>query len=98
MGGKGAPYTSQYLIKNNGEKVWLDVNRFVHCEKGDIIELLSSGGGGFGDPLKRPQKLVLEDVLNEVVSVSAAQEQYGVCIEPVSMTIDQEETIRLRGR
>ncbi len=97
MGGKAAPCTSQYLIKNTGEKVWLDVNRFVHCEKGEIIEILSSGGGGFGDPSKRPQELVLEDVLNGVVGVTAAQEQYGVVIQPSTMTIDQEETNRLRG-
>lgn len=97
LGGKAAPCTSQYLIRNNGEKEWLDVNRFVHCNKGDIIEILSSGGGGFGDPLKRPQELVLEDVLNGVVSVPAAKEQYGVFIEPSTMTINQNETNKLRG-
>lgn len=97
MGGKSAPCTSQYLIKNNGEKEWLDVNRFVHCNKGDVIEILSSGGGGFGDPQRRPQELVLEDVFNGIVSVTAAKEQYGVSIEPSTMTVKQDETNKLRG-
>lgn len=96
-GGHHAPKTCQYLIKPDGRRVWLDVNCFVFPEKGDVIEILSSGGGGFGDPRKRPVEKVLEDVENELVSVEAARRDYGVAIDPVTLKVDQEETARLRS-
>ena len=98
MGGKDGICSTQYLIKNDGTKDWVDVNRFVRTEKGEILEILASGGGGFGDPFKRPMAEVFKDVANEVVSITAAREQYGVVIDPETMTIDQVETAKLRGQ
>ncbi len=38
------------------------------------------GGGGWGDPLARDPQAVLEDVLDEYVSVEAAERDYGVVL------------------
>lgn len=51
-------------------------NIVVHA--GDLIRLVSSGGGGYGDPRERPRDEVLRDVLDRYVSPEAAVEIYGV--------------------
>src|SRR4051812_17467853 len=40
----------------------------------------TGGGGGWGDPLERDPALVQADVAEELVSVKAARDQYGVVI------------------
>jgi N-methylhydantoinase B len=40
---------------------------------------------------------VLDDVLDEYVSIDAAREHYGVVIDPQTMTVNEAETARLRA-
>jgi N-methylhydantoinase B len=47
---------------------------------GEILVTASQGGGGFGDPLERDPALVLDDVLEGLVSVKGAARDYGVVI------------------
>jgi N-methylhydantoinase B len=47
---------------------------------GDLLTIVTGGGGGYGDPLERDPERVLEDVLEELVSVDAARSYYGVVI------------------
>lgn len=49
-------------------------------EKGDAMRIRSAGGGGFGDPLDRDSERVAEDVAEQMVSVEAAEQVYGVCL------------------
>ena len=63
---------------------------------GDVIINRSGGGGGWGNPLQRDPALVLDDVKNEFVSVAAAREEYGVVVEPATMSIDAAATRELR--
>ncbi|MCA9859936.1 MAG: hydantoinase B/oxoprolinase family protein, partial [Thermomicrobiales bacterium] len=46
--------------------------------KGDLMTIVTGGGGGYGNPLERDPERVLEDVLEGLVSVEAAHELYGV--------------------
>lgn len=63
---------------------------------GDIVSLVSSGGGGWGDPLRRRPEAVLEDYLNGIISAAKAQEEYGVVIN--GNVVDEEATIALRAQ
>ena len=63
---------------------------------GDVIINQSGGGGGWGNPLDRDPRLVLDDIKNEFVSVVAARDQYGVVIDPATMSIDDAATEELR--
>lgn len=56
----------------------------------------STGGGGWGKPSERPISRVLDDVLDEYISIDAAREHYGVVINPDTMTVNEHETERLR--
>jgi len=47
-------------------------------QEGDVFEVETPGGGGFGDPQLRDQQAVLRDVRNGYVSPEAAARDYGV--------------------
>ena len=48
----------------------------------------SGGGGGWGSALDRDPKLVLEDIANDVISVQAARDDYGVVVAPEGVKVD----------
>ncbi len=64
---------------------------------GTVYFQQAGGGGGWGDPHKRPADKVLRDVRNGLVSVEKAREDYGVAIDPTTRTVDEAETARLRA-
>jgi len=65
---------------------------------GDVISFQQSGAGGYGDPLERDPRRVLEDVLDDYVSVEAARREYGVVIvaQGADLSIDEPATDALR--
>lgn len=65
---------------------------------GNKIIIRSSGGGGWGDPLKRSPQKVLQDVLDGYVSVGAAKSLYKVAINLEHGVVDQEATDKLRAK
>jgi len=69
----------------------------VPLSSGDVIEIVTTGGGGWGNPLERDPELVRWDVIRGVVSVAAAREEYGVIlVEGEDPAVDVEATRRLR--
>ena len=67
----------------------------IKVETGNRILNLTAGGGGYGDPTERDPKLVLEDVLDDYVSETAAREIYLVVIK--NGLLDEEATQLLRS-
>ncbi len=57
----------------------------------------AGGGGGWGDPRKRPAEKVAEEVRDGVISLDQAREAYGVVLDDKTLQLDEEETKRLRG-
>jgi N-methylhydantoinase B len=78
-----------------------DVAGYIEHAAGECYEYHYGGGGGWGDPLARPAEKVLEDVLDEYVSVDAARRDYGVVLtgelEDLTLRVDHEATARLRA-
>lgn len=68
----------------------------VELNEGDIISAQTAGSGGFGDPFERDVKLVLDDVINEKVSLENAKRLYGVVIDMNKKEVDIEATKELR--
>ena len=64
----------------------------------DVVRALPGGGGGYGDPMERDPQLVLQDVINEKVSVKGAQREYGVVVNGATREVDLEATAHLRER
>jgi len=64
--------------------------------KGTLFHEIAGGGGGYGDPFKRPIEKVLKDVRNGLVSIEKAKEDYGVVIDPHTFIVNEEETFKRR--
>jgi N-methylhydantoinase B len=64
---------------------------------GDVLDMHSSGGGGYGDPLQRPVELVQHDVRSGLLAVARAATSYGVVINEGSQTVDVAATSALRN-
>jgi N-methylhydantoinase B len=69
---------------------------FYTLHSGETLACYSTGGCGVGSPLERDAKLVLEDVVNEIVSIDKARQIYGVIIDKHSLRVDELKTRELR--
>jgi N-methylhydantoinase B len=69
----------------------------VRLKRGDVFRHYTAGAGGYGDPLTRDPARVLEDVLDEKLTVEYARREYGVAIDLVAQTVDEAATARLRA-
>ena len=56
------------------------LNDDVALPAGSLLRLRTTGGGGWGDPFDRDPELVLLDVSRGLVSIEAAERDYGVVI------------------
>ena len=68
----------------------------LRLKKDDRLTLEFAGGGGWGDPRKRDPERVRNDVVAGYVSLQAAEDDYGVALDPVDFTIDATRTAQLR--
>jgi N-methylhydantoinase B len=67
-----------------GEATWLgSVFSDYPVYTGDEFARPTAGGGGFGDPLERDPHNVLEDVIDDYVSIRRAKLDYGVVIREI---------------
>lgn len=72
-----------------------DNNRLL---KGDLLRIMTPGGGGWGDPLDRDAAQVRDDVLDGFVSAQSALEDYGVVFMPETLEVDESATRQQRRR
>ena len=64
---------------------------------GEVLVNCSGGGGGWGNPLNRDPEKVLNDVRNEYISLTNAERDYGVVIDPDTLTVEAAATAALRN-
>ena len=94
------------LILNLGTERERSLGMFatnVPLREGDVIDFISNGGGGYGDPLQRDPALVLEEVIDGFMTVEKARRMYGVVGDVVDtdvhdLRIDEAATAKLRTR
>lgn len=81
-----------WMNKGTDQEKFLGSNfSAVPLHSGDSFTRPSAGGGGYGDPLERPFDEVLEDVIDEYVSIERAAKDYGVIIREIDRELDQFE-------
>ncbi len=97
LGGGGAAAPGTVRVRGqDGRKVEFHRAAMHHPRAGDVAEIRSAGGGGYGDPCKRPVEAVLDDVAGGLLSLENARLQYGVVVDAVTGGADVEATRRLR--
>lgn len=70
---------------------------YIKMRAGDTIRTISPSGGGYGDPLEREPEKVLDDVLDEFISVETARRDYGVVLTADGRAVDEAATAALRA-
>jgi len=86
-GGKSGAF-GEFLVNNSTRP---QPKAFIPLVPGDRVQLNPPGGGGSGDPFRRPLELVLNDVINGYVSLETADREYGVIIRYLG---DQNQLVR----
>jgi N-methylhydantoinase B len=64
----------------------------VKLKRGDLLRLMTCGGGGWGDPFTRDPIVVQQDVMRGFVSFQGALADYGVVLDPLMLEIDKAAT------
>ena len=100
FGGKpGTPGAFQYIPAKTDSAIELPSKIPSRvANPGDRYRTIGPCGGGYGNPLERDPALVLEDVLDEYVSLESARAHYGVVIDEKTMTVDAAGTKGLRAQ
>jgi len=94
-GSPGRP--SVNIINPHAEHRVVPAKVTMTITRGDVYRHELPGGGGWGDPLDRDPAGVLRDVLNELVSVVSAHDDYGVVIDTARGEVDAAATARRRA-
>ncbi|MCK0509061.1 hydantoinase B/oxoprolinase family protein [Aromatoleum anaerobium] len=91
-------------ILNRGELRYPDGS--VHkCRSKEVVSgipkgtrwyQVAGGGGGYGDPRRRPAELVAREVCYGYVSQQSAEDNYGVVVNPRTLELDHAATEGLR--
>ena len=66
------------------------------AKAGDSFICVGPAGGGYGDPLERDMRQVLEDVRDGLISIDTARNDYGVVITDV-LQLDEAATANCRS-
>jgi N-methylhydantoinase B len=75
----------------------LSKDQDIHIDAGDVIEVSTPGGGGFGDPLRRDPELVARDVAKGYYTPEQAASWFGVRLGDDG-TVDRDATASARLR
>lgn len=87
-GGHDGSRNEFLIVKANGEVAgpYGKYARFP-LQTGDVVQLLTATGGGFGNPLRRPADKVASDARNGYISVEQAQDLYGILLDPATFAV-----------
>ena len=101
-GADGSPNEMIIRYRSDDEFKVKHTADWVPIHAGERIMYDYGGGGGWGDPLVRDPQAVLDDVLDEYVSVVGASRDYGVVLEgsleELTLEVDEVGTHALRER
>ena len=95
-GGEPGLRSTKKLVRKGGasESIPSKCDR-IHVEPGDVLHFNTWGGGGWGDPLKRPAEKVATDVARGLVTPQGAR-RYGVVLAANGL-LDTTATPQLRA-
>jgi N-methylhydantoinase B len=96
--GGGVGGGAAYFLKLPDDDEFRSIDQVMRpVPAGSQVIIRTGAGGGWGHPFEREPERVLQDVLSGLVSIAAAERDYGVVIEPGSQAIDEPRTAALRA-
>jgi N-methylhydantoinase B len=98
-GRAGGKYASSVTQPDAEEDLLPGLADEVAVKQGSVIRIVTTGGGGWGDPLEREPDEVRWDVIRGIVSRQSAVADYGVVVgEGEDPRVDPQATRELRAR
>jgi N-methylhydantoinase B len=76
-GGHDGAGAAARVHRSDGSTQELKSKQIVVLQPGELLEIETAGGAGYGDPLRRPRDRVQDDVRDRKVSLEAARAEYG---------------------
>jgi len=95
-GGEGTLNSITLRYPDGETRSPLSLDLITGVPKGTVYRQCAGGGGGYGDPNKRPRDLVAAEVRNGIISPRAAREVYGVAVDERTSSVNEEATEKLR--
>lgn len=96
-GGGCGGFTQPAIVnRGRGDEQRIAKVDVLRLQPGDVLELVTAGGGGYGDPCERDPLLVARDVLFGHVSRKIAETAYGVVFRGKSIEVDAKKTVARR--
>ncbi|MFL2654895.1 MAG: hydantoinase B/oxoprolinase family protein [Alphaproteobacteria bacterium] len=92
----GAP-SQQHKITRNGKLTKLSNVGVVKLESGERIVSMTTGGGGYGNPMEREPEMVRRDVEEGYITKERASSIYGVVLDEYEQ-IELNLTLELRNK
>ena len=84
------------ILDPEGENVVLPAKITRTIGKNVVVRHEQAGGGGYGDPLKRPLELIRDDLTNGKISTAYAEANHGVVFTEDGTSIDEAKTAARR--
>ncbi|TCC32173.1 hydantoinase B/oxoprolinase family protein [Kribbella sindirgiensis] len=79
---------NNHIVLNPGtEREVVQGGSYNRLEAGEVLVNNTGGGGGYGNPFERDPERVAADVRNGFVSVTAAEREYGVVVDPTTFEV-----------
>ena len=92
-GGADGSRNEVRFLHADGREVVRGKSARYRLAKGEVVQIVTGTGGGFGDPLERPVDAVVDDVRDGYITVEQAEHDYGVLLDPATLDV-----LRLSGR
>lgn len=86
-GGHDGSRNEVRILRNDGSEVVVGKCARFPLRRGEVAQLITGTGGGWGPPLERPVDAVIEDVRNGYVSLKQAEQEYGVAVDPETFAV-----------
>jgi N-methylhydantoinase B len=96
FGGEPGALAAAYLLQGRRRKALASGLSNGTLAPGEILQLLTPGGAGYGEPLERDVQAVLEDTQSGRISVRHAQRRYGVVVRDGRVDMLKTEATRKR--
>lgn len=95
LGGEPGGQSRVWLNPGTERECAYDVLQDVlELQQGEVVRFVSACGGAYGDPLEREPALVLKDVEEGVLSIEAAETDFGVVIDNGAVALDRTSELR----
>ena len=79
----GQPGSTNHVIirRADGSRERHTIVNRLPLYKGDVIQIMTATGAGWGNPRKRDRALILSDLKNDFISLEEAETIYGVPVD-----------------